>query len=367
MKRFSRKIKLRLEMCSTCMKMCRDNCPTAIASCSESLTPYNRSLNINLNEKGIRAYDERALEIIFSCLTCNLCNSFCLPRVDEAELIELARASIVESGIDVSRYNKISESISNHHNPLNENHKNRTDSFNEIIPRGNDADTVLFIGCMISYREVEIAKASIELLKKLNIKFKIINEWCCGSPVIKMGFFEPAMDVINHNISEFSKSGTKNIITPCSTCYKTIKSVYPKYISDFDFNVQHTSELIKTKLYDIQLKSLNSKVTYHDPCHLGRGMGIYDEIREILNKVSEVVEMDHTRDKSFCCGAGGGVRTNFPDLAQDIGILRVDEAIRTGADYLISACPLCKYHFKNCVNIGDLEVLDIVELINQLL
>jgi heterodisulfide reductase subunit D len=369
-KHFSRPIRLRLELCSTCMKMCRDNCPTAIASSSENFTPYSRSLHVNLQEKEIRNYDAGALDSIFSCLTCNLCNTFCLPKVDEADLMELARAAIVESGLDVSKYSKIGDSLSEYHNPFRENPQSRSNSIKDLIPSEKNVDTVLFMGCMGSYREVEIARASIELLKKLKVKFTVMkDEWCCGSPAIRTGFLKPAIEAMNHNINEWKERGIKNIIAFCSACYRVIKSYYPTQIADFDFNVQHIIDVIKQNLPNMHLQELNSKLTYHDPCHLGRGMNVYDAPREILNKIpkSTSLEMAHNREEGFCCGAGGGVRANFPELANDIGVLRVDEAKSTGAEYLISACPLCKYHFKESLNIGNMKVLDIVELINHLL
>lgn len=367
-KGLSRKIRFRLEMCSTCMKMCRDNCPTAIASASESFTPYNRSLNVNLNEKGIRSYDEAALDSIFSCLTCNLCNTFCLPKVDEEELMKLSRASIVESGIDVSKYSKISDNISEHHNPLGEEHPARINSFKDLINSSTNSETLLFMGCMSSYREIEIARASIELLKKLNIKFTIMkDDYCCGSPAISTGFSKIAEESMTHNISEWEQRGIKQIITPCSACYRTIKTVYPKQIPDFNFHVEHIIEVIQAKLP--HLKALKSRITFHDPCHLGRAMEIYDIPREILRSIPgcSVIEMEHSREEGFCCGAGGGVRSNFPDLSLDVVSLRVNEALEINADYLTSACPLCKYQLKRSPNIGNLKVLDILELVNQLL
>ncbi len=364
-----RQIRFRLEMCSTCMKMCRDNCPTVIASASENLTPYIRSLHVNLNEKGIRSYDQGALESIFSCLTCNLCNSFCLPKVDEAELMELARASIVESGIDVSQYSKIAKSISEHHNPLNETHANRYNSVKDLIRTQEDVSSVLFLGCMGSYREIEIARASIELLQKLKVEFTIMeDEWCCGSPAIRTGFLSPVIEAMNHNVEEWQTHAIKEIITPCSACYRVIKDFYPKHRPNFNVNVMHISEVIYNKLGDISREQLKSKVTYHDPCHLGRGMNFYDVPRKILQKMEgvSVLEMDHSREKGFCCGAGGGVRSNFPELADAVRENRITEALETGAEYLISACPLCKYHFKKSANLGQLKVIDLVELVNRI-
>jgi len=329
-----------------------------------------RTLNVNLNEKGIRAYDEGALDSIFSCLTCNLCNTFCLPKVDEEDLMKLARASIVESGIDVSKYSKISESIARYHNPLQEAHQNRIDSVKDLITASEESEILLFLGCMGSYREIEIARASIELLRKLNMKFTIMrDEWCCGSPAIQTGFLKQAEEAMQHNVAEWKERGITQIITPCSACYRTIKTYYPKHVADFDFNVQHAIEVIKSKIGKVKLKKLASKVTYHDPCHLGRAANVYDAPRELLQKIPglELVEMEHAREASFCCGSGGGVRKNFPDLAQAVGALRIDEAHRTDAEYLISACPLCKYHFKELPNKGNLKILDILEFLNQLL
>jgi Fe-S oxidoreductase len=325
---------------------------------------------VNLNEKNIRAYDEGALDSIFSCLTCNLCNTFCLPKVDEEDLMKLARASIVESGIDVSKYSKIGESIAAYHNPLEEVHQNRIDSVKDLIPESDESDILLFLGCMGSYREIEIARASIELLNKLNIKFTVMqDEWCCGSPAIQTGFLTQAEETMQHNIAEWKERGIKQIITPCSACYRTIKTIYPKHIADFDFEVQHAIEVVMSKIDNVQLKELSSKVTYHDPCHLGRATNIYDAPRELLQKIAglELIEMEHSREASFCCGSGGGVRANFPELAQAVGALRIDEAHEINAEYLISACPLCKYHFKELPNIGNLKILDILELLNQLL
>ncbi|MHA1130579.1 MAG: (Fe-S)-binding protein, partial [Candidatus Helarchaeota archaeon] len=344
-------------------------CPTAIVSGSESFTPYIRSLHINLKEKKIRSYDDGALMSIFSCLTCNQCNTFCLPKVNIEELIKLARSLIVESGIDISKYSRISESISQHHNPLAEPHHLRTDSFKDLLPVKKAIDTVLFLGCMSSYREVEIARTSVELLQNLGVDFTIMtDEWCCGSPAHSTGFMDVFKETLEHNVTEWKVHGIKTIITPCSACYRTIKTLYPRYVQEFDFTVLHMIEVLLSKLNTIQLKALNSKITFHDPCHLGRALAIFEEPRSLLHQIPgiEFIEMAHSKDAGLCCGAGGGVRNNFPDLSKDIGSLRVKEAIDIGADYIISACPLCKFQLKNYAP-PNLQVLDVIELINQLI
>ena len=369
-KKLSKKIRLRLEVCSTCMKMCRDVCPTALATSSESFTPYMRTLFVNLDQKGIRALDSDALDIIFSCLTCNLCNSYCLPKVSVEELMKISRAYIVSSGLDVSKYSKISDRIAQFFNPLGEDPDKRFDKFNNIINNTENSENLLFIGCMASYRESEIAISTIELLNKLNIDFITMkNERCCGSPAISTGFIDTAIKTIQLNVQDWRNSGIKNVITPCSACYRTIKTEYPKYVENFDFNVFHIIEILEKHLDGLKLHKFNLSTTFHDPCHLGRAMEIYDSPRNILNKIPEIkyIEMDRSREKSFCCGAGGGVRVNFPDLADSIVSLRLKEVNDHNIECLVSACPLCKYHFKNSKNIGKIKVMDITELINSLI
>ncbi|TFG05884.1 MAG: (Fe-S)-binding protein [Promethearchaeota archaeon] len=365
---FTKEIRLRLEMCSTCMKMCRDNCPTGIASASESYTPYIRSLHVNLNTKGIRPYDEGALDSIFSCLTCNLCNTFCLPKVDEEDLMKLARAAIVQSGIDVSKYSGIANSIDTYHNPLREPHSTRINSFKHLLKNKDKTDTVLFLGCMSSYREIEIACATIELLQKLKVKFSLMDdEWCCGSPSNSTGFTETTLNTMVHNIAEWKNHGIKTIITPCSACFRTIKTIYPKHVPEFDFTVHHIIEVIEANLSKVTLNPLNEIIVYHDPCHLGRGMETYDKPRQLMKKIPEITinEMRHSREAGFCCGAGGGVRNNFPELSKMVLRIRTDEFKETGAKYLVSACPLCKFQFKTVLNSSKFKVIDIIELINQ--
>ncbi|MHA1270933.1 MAG: (Fe-S)-binding protein [Candidatus Helarchaeota archaeon] len=368
-KKFSKKIRLRFEVCSTCMKMCRDVCPTAIATASESFTPYIRTLMVNLNEKGIRSYDEGALDLIFSCLTCNLCNSYCLPKVSVEELIKISRRAIVDAGFDVTKYSKISNNIKKFYNPLGENNTERYKKLgNPAI--NNNSNTLLFFGCMSSFREVEIGKSSMRLLEKFGIEYTVMKEEkCCGSPAISTGFLDTAFETMNSNYKEWKERGIKKVITPCSACYRIIKSEYPKYIENFDIQVYHMIDIIKSNIEKIQLNKLNSKIAFHDPCHLGRAMDVYDKPREIIKKIPNIsyVEMTNSREKSVCCGAGGGVRVNFPDIASEVGKNRVKEFHEAGVEYLISACPLCKYHFKNSENIGEIKVLDIVELINDLI
>ncbi|MHA1294670.1 MAG: (Fe-S)-binding protein, partial [Promethearchaeota archaeon] len=193
------------------------------------------------------------------------------------------------------------------------------------------------------------------------------------SPLIRTGQLDPVQDFINYNIAQIKKAGASKVVTSCAGCYRTLLKDYEKFGAGLDMEVYHTGELIK-KLLDekkIKIKSKYNKViTYHDPCHLGRHMGIYEIPREIIRAIPGVklIEMGRNRNHAWCCGAGGGVKIGYPDWALEISKERLEEAKKTGARILTSMCPFCKTNLSDSnekYNMG-FEVLDLIEIIDQL-
>ena len=161
----------------------------------------------------------------------------------------------------------------------------------------------------------------------------------------------------------------KKIITGCAACYSMILKDYPKMGFETDITVQHFteffSEIMKEKNIKLK-KDVSRLITYHDPCHLGRRGGIYDAPRDILMEIMDgnFKEMQFNREKAKCCGAGGGVKFNYPDLAKSICLQRLEEAQILNVDLLVSACPLCKNHFIGVKGENiKLKIADISELI----
>ncbi len=247
-------------------------------------------------------------------------------------------------------------------------------------------DMIYYTGCMAAYRTQDIAKTTIQLLKKAGVKFKLLGgeEWCCGSVLLRTGNIPVARKMMEHNIETFNKSGAKTIITSCAGCYRTIKSDYPKLSNEnLNFEVLHTPELIKKLIDEGKLKFLSSnpgesgdngndskiKVTYHDPCHLGRHMNIYDTPREVLQAIPaiELVEMARNRENARCCGFGGGVASASKELAQKMSDTRLKEALDTDAQILTSACPFCTFSLREAAarNNADINVIDLTEVVAQ--
>ena len=210
-----------------------------------------------------------------------------------------------------------------------------------------------FRGCTAREKENSIQESTEKLLKLANVDYHILeDEKCCGSVLLRTGFNEEAAEQIRKNTEIFKD---ETVITSCAGCYKTLKDDYEGI--DVIHISQLLNQLIKQRKLNLSKKDL--KVTYHDSCHLGRHSQVYDEPRKVINKVADIVEMENVREDSLCCGAGGGVKSAYPEIAGVIGNARINQAKDTGCDTLITTCPFCKLNLKN----DDIEVLDLSEFL----
>jgi fumarate reductase (CoM/CoB) subunit B len=220
-----------------------------------------------------------------------------------------------------------------------------------------------FTGCMIDYRLPEVGLALIDVLKKQGIDIIIPDDQvCCGSPMIRTGQTDIVEELVRKNEAVFREYD--GIITVCAGCGATLKNDYPHY--GVYLNVLEISQFLADKLNNEDIKPLNMRVTYHDPCHLVRGQGIRDEPRKILNKIDglDFVEMEEP-DK--CCGSGGGVRSGKPDLALKIGKRKADMIKKLDVDAVITICPFCEYHIRDSLQKEGLnvDVLNILRLLQM--
>lgn len=218
-----------------------------------------------------------------------------------------------------------------------------------------------FRGCTAREKMNSISKATERILKIAKIDYETLDdEKCCGSVLLRTGFLDDAKEQMNANLKDLEG---KTILTSCAGCYKTLKEDYKKYLG-VDLKVIHISQLLEQLIKEnkINLKGNgNLKVTYHDSCHLGRHAGEYDAPRNVINSISNLVEMENNREKARCCGSGGGVKSAYGDLSNSIAELRIKEAKETDADFLVCACPFCKLNLSQ--NSDDLEVLDLSEFV----
>ena len=290
------------------------------------------------------------------------------------QIFEDLRAYLVELGCGpMPSQAKFGESIKENHNPYHEPHEKRFAWLNENLPK--EAETVYFAGCTASYRQQAIAESTVRALKAAGIKFTVLGgeEWCCGSPLLRTGQRKLVAELAKHNVEAVEKLKAKRLITSCAGCHMTMKENYQKILgSKLDFKILHSTELFSSLINEKKLKfmkEINLTITYHDPCHLGRHMHVYEPPRDVLQNIPgiKLVEMLRNRKDSWCCGAGGGVKSAFKDFALWVADERLKDVEETGARTIVSACPFCKTNLVDAVKAFDkpFEVYDVMELISR--
>ncbi len=227
------------------------------------------------------------------------------------------------------------------------------------------AKNVLYYpGCTIKYASKDLDENYREILKKLGIEFLTFDEFsCCGSPVLNAGFKEDFDSLKQKNIELLQKYGINLIITPCPACARMFKQEYQ--IEKKGIKVKHISEVVAENLSKIkEMKKETKNITYHDPCHLGRHLKIYDEPRKALLKAGyNLIEFNKTRENADCCGAGGGVKANFPEISNEIAKRRIKQC---KTNLLVTSCPLCYLHLKENTN-DQIEVKEFSQILKEML
>ena len=363
--------------CSTCKYSYKDfekSCPSGEKFLFESYWASGRIRIIRGVLNGDLEWSEELINPIFACTTCGACMDACqAPHADYiVEMIEALRELAVKNIGPAENQKFLVSRCEESCNPYGEQNSDNTELKNEYdLP--DEADWVYFIGCTSNYRQTNLRDSPLRFLKKAGIDFTLIDEHCCTSPMIRTGQLSIVDEFMKYNVDRIKNTGATKVITSCAGCFKTLTNDFKRFGNDLGLEVFHSLELVK-KLLDekkIEFKSeYNKAVTYHDPCHLGRHMGIYELPREIYKQIPglKLVEMKRNRNFAWCCGAGGGVKIGYPEWALEISKDRLDEAKETGATVISSTCPFCKTNLSDATSHYkfDFEVLDLMEILDQI-
>lgn len=295
------------------------------------------------------------LNSLGTCTTCGMCTESCPAGADPPKLIEEARRVLVSSGIMIDKQASLKEKVNLSGNALGDPTKRHGWlSIGKKLP--DKADLVYFAGCLDSFRYPGAAAKTFQILRRFGTTL-LPDEKCCGSPLLRTGFGFDASKLIDSNVRQMKDLGAKTVITGCAGCYTTLKNDYPE-----DFDVVSVPEFLAGRVSELNLKQLDLTVTYHDPCHLGRHHGIYEEPRTVIKAICELKEMRANRDLSRCCGGGGGVRSGYSELSMKIARKRLGDA-PAGVDYIVTSCPLCIRNLNDAG--GNGKVIDLVELVSE--
>ena len=344
----------------------------------DAVCPWNRVKNFSMRQivrQATFGMTDIESEDIWRCTTSGSCPQQCPRDVRQIESGVALRRLATEYDVfphAVKPLRSISASLIGTGNPLGEDRKARADWANglPVKPFTEGMDILYFPGCYLSYdpRLKKVARATATILNKAGVDFGILGpkENCCGESIRKTGDEGLFKRLARENIKTFIENGVRKILVSSPHCYHTFKNEYPEFLVQFE--VVHISEFLGELLNDGRLQISNPvgrKVTYHDPCYLGRHNGIYDKPREVLSSIPglELVEMPDSRKNSLCCGGGGGRVWMETVKGERFSDLRVEQAFQVGAEALVTSCPYCISHFEDSrLNLEDSESLVIKDI-----
>ncbi|MFC1533720.1 FAD-binding and (Fe-S)-binding domain-containing protein [Thermodesulfobacteriota bacterium] len=362
---------------------CRLGCPTFNITQRESKNARGRNALAFYFMNGSIEPSEDLAESFYSCTTCQACTYFCPAQIKVDEIVEGVRKKLYKSGFAPPPVLGIRDNIFKTGNVYASVQEERVDIYppalREKAKKGElkaKAETLLFMGCVPSYLDMKMVPSLIKPLDAAEVDYTTlgVEENCCGFPLFLMGSdeFEPHAIKL---IEGIKATGAKDLVTPCAGCYKAFKKIYPD-IGDLGLEVHHSVHFIEKLINEGRIKfnkDFAKKVTYHDPCDLGRAFKIFEEPRDILKSIPglEFVEMGMNRLQARCCGGGGGVLANNPDLAVEMAAERVRDALAVGAEIIVSGCAGCKDNLRKGARTipkeerGKIKVMDITEIVTK--
>lgn len=358
---------------------CRAGCPTFGETTLESLNAKGRvTLAYNMLIGNVEPSEDLAKRL-YQCMLCLNCRSVCPAQVKVSDIVRSARQRLVEKGYLPEIFKPALSSMLEAANPLLAPPEKRADSYPANFKRAvpGQTEVLLHLGCVTSFQDVKIIPAFMEILDKAGINYGAMGEeeTCCGYLAYLVGdmpTFNKAMQMYGQRTSKYKP---KSLVTSCAGCLKTFRDLYSHYGGGNGYEVLHAVELIEKLIAEGRLKFKQEvqplKAIYHDPCDMGRHMGVYEPPRNVLKALPgvELIEFPLNRAQAKCCGGGGGMKGFDNEMAGEIGYKRLLTAIDLGAEVVVSACPSCKGSFNQAAararkeKKGKIKVMDITELV----
>ncbi|MBN1296251.1 (Fe-S)-binding protein [bacterium] len=318
-----------LYTCTMC-GFCKQVCPVFVDEGWDTAAPRGRMTLAYGLLSGQLDVDDSVLDRLYQCTQCHDCARKCPSRAACPDVVLAGRREMVNRGHITTRQATLVDNVHRTGNIFGD---------PEAGVPSRQGTLPVFIGCQYISRPNSVKKI-IRLLETLGVDPLVMDESCCGFPLRILGFDEAEKEQ-QLRLREQFPMDDREILTLCPSCLKQLREVYGQ-------SSMHILQMLDRTLDTIPVMTpVQTRVTYHDPCDLSRGAGIMDEPRRLLAHMgADIVEMKHHHDTSRCCGGGGGILTWDEALSLRMSVSRIEEARRTGAEMLVTACPTCEQNLK---------------------
>ena len=365
--------------------LCLATCPTYRVTLSETDSPRGRVALLRALAEGKLEAGEDLSAKYYGCLLCASCANICPSGVPLEDILQAARDDMSHHKLEPEALQRLGQTIAEHHNISGEDNagrliwaENLAEAPTGVEPR-ETAEVVYFIGCVGSFfpRSYRLPQTMVQLLDKAEIDYAVLGgeEWCCGYPLLINGELDKAGELIRHNLEKVRELQAKKVVFTCPSCLHIWDHVYREAVEgELGVELLHATELLEDLVDEGRFRFREmppQRVTYHDPCDLGRKEGIYDAPRRVLKAIPgvELVEMRDNRENSHCCGGGGNLETFDSDLARSVSDLRLEQVREVEAQVVASACQQCERTLTEAArrNRTRVRVMDVAELVLQAL
>jgi len=381
--RFTWKDLLDLDACTECGR-CVAVCPANTVG--KELSPRDFILQLRdlsaISSNGgpiIGARQATSASALWQCTTCAACMEACPVFIEQMpKIVDMRRFLVMEEADFPDTMQEAVMSLEKRGHPFSGTQATRVDWTKGLavkhVSEVADAEVLLWAGCggALVERNQAVTRATAQLLTQAGVKFAILgrDEKCSGDPARRIGNEFLFETLVRENTTNMKKYQVRKVITACPHCFNTFKNEYPQYGASFE--VYHHSDYLASLVAAGKIKpkiASDRKVTFHDPCYLGRQNGVYDAPRQLvqISVKEKPIEMDRNRNQSFCCGGGGGLSFIEEPANQRVNQERAREALATGADVLAVGCPFCLTMMEDGVNARkqdqEMRVMDVAELL----
>lgn len=388
-------------------------CPSIEYHSFQSYSASGRlCISLALLEDRISCFEEGLPDIVFKCMLdgcCDVACKVCRYDLEPLEVMRNLRFFLIDNGCFPIQDIPLIDNLRKEDNMMMASKADRGNWAKGLGLKDlttEKAEVVLHVGCRLSFDEElwRIPQTAVNLLLDAGVDVGIMgrDENCCGGRLYDMGYRGEFLKYAENNIDAWRNAGVTTVVTTCSDCYHAFKRLYPEELHAGP-NVLHITEFLEQLITAGKInfkKRIPMKVTYHDPCHLGRrgepyvpwqgrqkkirgqilvyeprkprnngARGVYDAPRNVLRSIPgiQLVEMERNREFAWCCGAGAGVRERYPEFSSWTAGERIEEARATGAEAIVSACPHCERNFLDAVEqrAEGLKVFDILDLVRE--